>query len=241
MPITKAAVLAKERNRLLDTVTTYHYSDALLHELREASLLFIQQAIMEVDADAYLTRRVYTAITDALDKGTAGAADVNEFYPLPDDMLELRWIERADGSYHPKLWQCGAGEQEMARFSALFRGQHSADKTSYYSHPFVGGYESISIHGDRFRVLPAPASTAHQFGVWYVRQVQAPEGTSEHLDIPDIWEEALILDTCIRAFELDGDPRLQTFQQRLGMELAQAKDTQRRRRGTHITISGVGG
>lgn len=208
----------RERTRLRDNAT--HYDNATLDDMRLASIRAIAATIRGVWPDYYNARKTYNLYTDAIDP----APDRAEFYALPADFAALRWIERADGSWHPKLTRLSPSKQEAARFAGPLIGTIDfLNGTSTFPVPLTGAMLSYAMYGDRFRIIPPPQSTTTmQVDLFYVRQPKQFAADDELLDLPTEFEEALVLDTCARVLEIEGDAQAQALAQRAGAELATA-------------------
>lgn len=229
MPISRATAISAVRQRIADTTAEYQYADTLLISLLTAALREMETEIRQVDPDYFLTNRVVLGYTEALDAAY-------EYYPLPSDLSQLRWIERADSSWHPKLWQYTTGEAEVGRYPSALAGTVSFGSSSF-TIPQTSAVESVSILGDRFRVLPAPTAAGPQYGVYYLRQIRVPQGDNDILDVPAQFEEALIQSTGLRAVERDEGPMAESMRLRLyggrnmEGELPRAKRNQSGRNG----------
>lgn len=214
--MTRSEALARERRRLHDTKTPPHYEDEELHDYRNAALIEIADAVRAVDPDYWLSSAIVNGFTDALDKPASGVTDTTgyyEFYPLPADMEGLRRIERADAgsSWHPRIDILSPQDQESARFGGvLIRGTLELGGQTYPL-PVAGAIETVSVWGDRFRVIPPPTAAGPIWRLFYDRQVRLPEGDDEVIDIPRPFEEALVLSTAIRALRVRNESSVQAL------------------------------
>lgn len=235
MAITMAESLAKERERLRDTKVPYEFSDDLLASYREPALLEIEQAIREIDPGYFRTHKTVLAYTDAIDPGTY------EFYPLPNDMRALEWIERADGSAHYKILDPGAYSQEEFRYSGLFTGTITDIQVGVTTAvPQVGGVESAVVYGsDRFRVVPPPTAAGAQYGIVYHRKIRIPKGSNEPLDLPDAFQEALIKSVRWRALDDEGGETAAVAERAKKIEIVNAKKLHRGRVRTRVAMRGA--
>lgn len=214
----RSDALSRVRNVLRDTVTTYNWTDALLYELMDQTLVEIGDAIRGVDPDYYLTQRTVRGYTDALDPST----DNYEFYPLPDDLAGVLRIERSDLTGNPILWQIEPARIEGFRFAGGRVNGTVTDEDGNIT--TLGGsfYGGVTVHGDRFRVLPAPTAAGPTYRVWYYRQIRVPQGTSEYLDLPKSFEGALIFRTAARAQRLDGSALADEYDQQFAADMQRA-------------------
>lgn len=207
MPLTKAEGRTRVRTRIRDTVATYEYSDSTLDTYLDAALKEVAIAVREVDPDYYLSSKIVLAYTDALDVAASGSQGY-EFYALPVNMAALRWVERADGDVHYKIPVVSARDQEDFRLAPFWAGTieitNSSDAPTAI--PSVQAVETISVWGNRFRVIPAPAAAGTQYRIVYDKEPEEPEGENEMLPVPPAFEEALMKAWGVRPLEDDGDP-----------------------------------
>lgn len=231
MGVKRSTALSAVRTRIADTQTTYQYSDAFLKEQLTASLREMETEIRDVAPEYFLTYQDRAGYTDALDPGTY------EFYALPADLSRLEWIERSDLSWRPKIWQYKPHDAEYGRFGgrANWPGTVAAGGETF-SVPIAEATESVSIFGDRFRILPAPSASGPIYRAFYVRAIRIPEGDDDILDVPAQFEEPLLLSTGIRALERDQDPLAQTLSRRLAADLDRAKRNLTGRNGRRMIL-----
>lgn len=208
MPISRTTAIAAVRQRIADTTADYQYADTLLISLLTAALREMETEIKQVDPDYFYAEQIVTGYTDALDPGTYS------LYALPSDLARLVYIDRADVSSRPKLWQYTTLEAAVGRFPGNLAGTVSFGSASF-TLPQMGSNESISIRGDRFQVLPAPTAAGPLYGVNYLRQIRVPQGDNDILDVPAQFEEALIQSAGLRAVERDEGPMADSMRLRL--------------------------
>lgn len=195
------------RTRIRDTVTTYEYSDATLDTYLPTALKEIAEAVREVDPDYYLATAIVLAYTDALDPA-ASTAQGYEFYPLPKNLASLRWVERADGGVHYKIPIISARDQEQYRQAPFWAGTVSITNSTdpATSIPAIQAVETVSVWGDRFRVIPPPGVAGSEWRLTYDKDLETPDGEDEPLPVPFAFEEALMLAWGVRPLEDDGAP-----------------------------------
>ena len=234
MALTKSGARTKVRTRIRDTVATYEYSDATLDTYLAPALKEIANAVRDVDPDYYLKSKIYRGYLDAVDPAPSGSQGY-EFYRLPDDFAAKRWVERADGGLHYRIKDVSAIDQEAYRFNATlgFSQQVSVTDSSVspatttnYDLGAIVGRESVSIHGNRMRIVPPPTASGPEYRLWYDAEPLVPVGEAEDLNVPPAFEEALLRAWGIRPLEDDGSPLLGGLDALLrgpGGELALAK------------------
>lgn len=243
MAVTRTQAISRIRNRLRDTKTEYHFSTDLITEMLEPSLREMETEIRQVDPDYFIARFNVRGFTDALDPNPSDPSNGYQKYALPPDFAGMKWIERGDGSWHYKIPVLISSVQENARFRSVIAGTMTFDGTTTYSVPVTGGTETASIEGDRFNIIPPPGAAGPIYTVVYERRVKIPEGDSEELDVPPIFEESLILSTAVRCARLDNEPLAETLatmlygNERERGELQRARASQAKRT-KHETIAG---
>ena len=162
MALTKSAARTRVRQHIRDTVTTYEFSDAILDGYLLAALKEVAVHVLAVDADFYLSFSSVKAYTDALDKVNVSDAEQGfEFYPLPTNCASLRRIERSDGGYHYEIPMVDPTRQEAYRYAFLASGRVEylvGNVTTYANIANANAIGSVSIWGNRFRIVPAPAA-----------------------------------------------------------------------------------
>ena len=243
-PLIKSAARTRVRTRIRDTVTTYEYSDATVDTYLAAALQEVATHVREVDPDYYLKNVNVKGYTDALDPKASGEQGY-EFYPLPPGMASLRWIERlgvSNGNVQGRLLQVSVTDQEGYRYAygQVFRASQVVDGSTTANLSPVTGRETFSVHGDRFRVLPPPtASGTHLWRIWFDWALDSPEGESEPLDLPVLFEEAFIRAWGQKVVE-DDDPELAAANEKVkASELALAKASHRKRTRRNMTLGQV--
>ena len=229
MPLIKSTARTTVRRRIRDTVTTYEYSDTLLDTYLAPALKEIAVAIREVDPDYYLKSKTIRGFTDALDPAPSGEQGY-EFYALAPDFSSHRWFERFDsGIVQYRIGESSARDQEGSRYSGrLFSSRvgvqdSSLGTTAYYNLGYAIGGESVSVQGNRIRIVPPPTAAGPVWRHWYNAEPTAPTGESEPLDIPPAFEEALIRAWAIQPLSDDGDPMAANMEATLAKELMKAK------------------
>ena len=248
MALTKAAARTRVRQHIRDTVTDYEFTDAVLDGYLLAALKEVAVHVLAVDADFYLSFSSVKAYTDALDKVDTSAAEQGfEFYPLPPNCASLRRVERSDGGYHYAIPILDPMMQEAYRFGFLASGrvEYLVDGvTTYANIANANATGSVSIWGNRFRIVPAPAAAGVVWRLYYDREPLKPEGESENVDIPAAFEEAFALAWSAAIISEDGDPLAAVIAGKLRGdgkgdpgELRRAKD-QHARRATKALVPG---
>lgn len=228
--MTVAEARARERVRLRDSASDY--TNPVLDDLRLAALRDLAAQVRSIYAEFYLTRKIVKLFDDALDPDPG----IYEFYKLPSDLSQLRWIERADGSFHYPLTQIRTSRQEVARFRRPLVGTLNFLNGQPVSNlPLLGaGGMTFSIHGDRFRIIPPPVATGWLLGIYYIRQPLPFNGDKDLVDIPVEFEEALCLDVAFRALMIDGDQQAQNIQAMLTRTVELASKSLRDRPRTDL-------
>lgn len=210
--MTKTVCRTSIRTLMRDTTTDFH-SNALIDEILDLVLWDeLAHDLAAAEPMFYRTRRVYTGQRDALDGTTY------EQYPLPEDLLTLLWIDRDDLASRPKLWEPRAQQHDSFRFSAGHLGtvEGTVDGVATtFTVPRTFAFGGVTIFGDRFKILPAPGSTAEKYGVEYVRRPRKATGDSEQVDVPPIFEQSVKLATAVKVLMLDGDPHAENLSRML--------------------------
>ena len=244
MAFTKSAARTRMRYRIRDTVTTYEYSDAVVDTYLAAALKDIGVHVCEIDPDFYLRNVNLAAYTDATD-AVASTEQGFEFYKLPDNLKSIRWIERGDGGYHYKIPVVGGRDQEDYRYQLgttlgfTHVSVRNGATNDSYALSLGGGRETASLHGNKLRIVPPPTAAGVSYRVFYDAFPDTPQGDTEPVDIPVVFEEALILTWGALVIEDDGDPLAETLEGKRQAAVALAKTGMASRGNRSVTIGRV--
>lgn len=231
------------RTRIRDTVTTYEYSDTVVDGYLAAALKEIGIHVCEVDPDFYLRNVNLTAYTDATDAVNTSAGQQGfEFYKLPDALKSVRWIERGDGGYHYRIPVVSARDQEGHRYQfGPFLGFSNVqvNNGSTYALSLGGGRETASLHGNKVRIVPPPTAAAALYRMFYDAYPDTPQGETEPVDVPAVFEEALVVTWGALVIQDDGDPLSQVLEQKRQQELTLARTACRARSNRSVQVGKV--
>lgn len=212
MSVTQAAMTTKVRRRLADastrrdgtSVTNPFHSDATVQAAINDAVRERQSDIIAQDKTFYLTTAAFVGITDAV------AATSNQQYNLPSDFKDWVKLGRSDLPSYPTVKLVPHEFQDAYRYRAwdFFAGFYAtypenlspSDETAAILTGVATGART-----NRFRILPAPASTSYTYTLWYIRTPTEPSQTTYIVDIPDEWQEVVALDTALYLAAISND------------------------------------
>ena len=235
MAIALTAMATKVRARIGDkttrrdgtSITTTFYSTTEVTNATNDAVRERSAWIAERDKTFYRSVKTYIGQTDAV-SAAAGPPliVVNEEYALPSDFRSLEKLVRDDLPNEPTVKLVDLSSQEAYRWMAgYFSGFYAT-----YPESLSPSDETVAIvsHATvtRFRILPAPASTAYLYKMWYQRY---PTEGGTNLDIPDEMQEIIALDTAILLCAGYNDEILPTLASQLELAVRARDDDYRGR------------
>lgn len=193
------------RNRLRDTAS--QFSDALIWQTLDESIISQQQLIHQRVPNYYLASQAYTGITNA------EASSDNERYTLPTDFRHHLKLRRTDLAGDPVLIYVPIGTIDDYRFIG--------------SRPFIDDpnllqpadqywtlYDSNSLI-----MVPAPTATSYTYRLDYIRKHVTADADGETVDIPDIAIPYMITYVAWSILSDDGDANADRLKERLAIDL----------------------
>lgn len=227
MAITRSAMQEKVRRRLSDrstrpdgtSVTTPEHPSADIQTQINDTVRLRQSDILQHDPSFYKTRQTFTGQTDAV-VGTS-----NEQYTLPTSPAFLSWVElrRTDLSNYPLVPLVPYDEQDSRRFTGFFSGFYSANPSALSPATESAALLTTlasNLIVQRFRILPAPASTSYTYALWYMRKPVEPSDDAHNLDIPDDWQDLIAIEAALELAESKNEPLADTLRTQRDRALA---------------------
>lgn len=217
MPITRGDLRTSIQRRIGDTSNSYgspFYNDIIDSRTRTWG-----GKIAQLAPNYYLEHTNYTGRDDASDAAF-------EFYQFPSNYRTFIQLERQFGTGAGQIFQVLriVNSEDQDRYKLYDVGLLSLpDSLTNYE-------QTVSVWDTNFRILPAPVNNSYEYRLKYIRSPVNAAADESNLDIPDEWQEVVILDSAIFILSQLGDASTaQMLQGLLGNEVKMLKDEYRRK------------
>jgi hypothetical protein len=218
MSIQRSTVKASIKRRIGDIASTAFYADAFYNDIIDSRTKTLAGLVAQLAPNYYLEFTSYTGVTDAID------AD-HEFYQLPTNFRAFSRLERKYGTGASAVYE--SVEMVNAEDGDIYAKR--VVPVMYLPTSYNTGNRTCSLFGTKLRIYPAPVDTGEVYRLIYMRQPVATSDDNDLLDVPDEWQEVLILDCAVFILAQTNDPTATTIAALLNKEVMTLKAEYRRR------------
>ena len=195
MSITRGDLKSKVQRRIGDTATTTFYATALYNDIIDTSVRTQASLIMRLNPNWYMESTTITGVDDATDV-------LFEVYDLPSNFRVFVRLERQHGT------GTGITYQEVPCVNVEDQDIICASNYTLIapSDSVVTAPQIVAVWATTLRIRPAPADNNYLYRLVYLRRPIDSTADNDYLDIPDEWQELIILDCAIKIMNTLGDP-----------------------------------
>ena len=195
MSITRGNLRTQIQRRLGDTGTSQGYTTAFYNDIIDSRMRTRGGLIARLSPNYYIEHLAITGVDDATDAEF-------EFYNFAANHRTFVRLERQFGSGNSSVYQTvpvvNAEEQDRYRIG---------NTTLLLLPDSFTNYElTVSVWDTQLRIVPAPQNNSYEFRLKYLRRPINSTDDSDNLDIPDEWQELIVLDSCVFIQSQLGDP-----------------------------------
>lgn len=215
MSITRGDMRTKIQRRIGDTS---FYTTALYNDIIDSRVRTWAGKIALLAPNYYIEHVNFTGVDDADDSD-------NQYYSFPAGYRSFIRLERRFGSGLGVVYQnvpvVNAEDQDRYHVSSYTLLALPDSLTNYE--------QTVSVRDTQFRLIPAPVNNNYLYRLVYLRSPVDAAADNTNLDIPDEWQEVIILDCAIYVLSTLGDSTVEGIKQLLTNEYKMLRDEYRRK------------